>query len=71
MAGHNNWSKINRTQGAPDVKRGKIFSRLSKETTVPGRLGGGNPAFHSGLRAAISRLGIRPVRHPEPTDTLL
>jgi transcriptional/translational regulatory protein YebC/TACO1 len=54
MAGHNNWSKIKRTKGALDVKRGNLFSRLSKEITVATRLGGGNPAFHPRLRAAIS-----------------
>ena len=54
MAGHNKWSKIKRTKGALDVKRGKIFSRLSKEITVAVRLGGGNPAFNPRLRAAIS-----------------
>jgi transcriptional/translational regulatory protein YebC/TACO1 len=54
MAGHNNWSKINRTKGALDVKRGNLFSRLSKELTVATRLGEGNPAFHPGRRAANS-----------------
>jgi len=53
MAGHNKWSKIKRLKGALDVKRGKIFSRLSKEITVATRLGGGNPAFNPRLRAAI------------------
>lgn len=54
MAGHNKWSKIKRLKGALDVKRGKIFSRLSKEITVATRLGGGNPAFNPRLRAAIA-----------------
>ncbi|MDD5198877.1 MAG: YebC/PmpR family DNA-binding transcriptional regulator [Terrimicrobiaceae bacterium] len=54
MAGHSKWSKIKRTKGALDVKRGKLFSRLSKEITVAARLGGGNPAFNPRLRAAIS-----------------
>lgn len=53
MAGHNKWSKIKRTKGVLDAKRGKIFSRLSKEITVAARLGGGNPAFNPRLRAAI------------------
>jgi YebC/PmpR family DNA-binding regulatory protein len=53
MAGHNKWSKIKRLKGALDVKRGKVFSRLSKEITVATRLGGGNPAFNPRLRTAI------------------
>ena len=53
MAGHNKWSKIKRLKGALDVKRGNLFSRLSKEITVATRLGGGNPAFNPRLRSAI------------------
>lgn len=54
MAGHNKWSKIKRLKGALDAKRGKIFSRLSKEIVVAARMGGGNPAFNPRLRAAIA-----------------
>jgi YebC/PmpR family DNA-binding regulatory protein len=54
MAGHSKWSKVKRLKGALDVKRGKLFSRLSKEITVAARLGGGNPAFNPRLRAAIA-----------------
>ena len=53
MAGHNKWSKIKRLKGALDVKRGKLFSRLSKEITVAARLGGGNADFNPRLRAAV------------------
>ncbi len=54
MSGHSKWSKIKRTKGALDVKRGKLFSRLSKEISIAVRLGGGNPAFNPRLRAAIT-----------------
>lgn len=53
MAGHNKWSKVKRIKGAIDAKRGKIFSRLSKEITVAARLGGGNPSCNPRLRAGI------------------
>lgn len=53
MAGHNKWSKIKRLKGALDAKRGRLFSRLSKEITVAARLGGGNPDFNPRLRAAV------------------
>lgn len=54
MAGHNKWSKVKRLKGALDAKRGKLFSRLSKEIAVAARLGGGNAAFNPRLRAAVS-----------------
>lgn len=54
MAGHNKWSKVKRLKGALDAKRGKLFSKLSKEITVAVRLGGGNAAFNPRLRAVIS-----------------
>lgn len=53
MAGHNKWSKVKRLKGALDAKRGKLFSRFSKEITVAARLGGGNPAMNPRLRAAV------------------
>ncbi len=53
MAGHNKWSKVKRLKGALDVKRGKLFSRFSKEITVAARSGGGNPSMNPRLRAAI------------------
>jgi YebC/PmpR family DNA-binding regulatory protein len=53
MAGHNKWSKVKRIKGAIDAKRGRIFSRLSKEITVAARLGGGDPAGNPRLRTAI------------------
>ncbi|TSA36196.1 MAG: hypothetical protein D4R65_02750 [Verrucomicrobiaceae bacterium] len=53
MAGHNKWSKVKRLKGALDAKRGRLFSRLSKEIAVAARLGGGTPAFNPRLRAAV------------------
>lgn len=53
MAGHNKWSKVKRIKGAIDAKRGKLFSRLSKEIMVAARTGGGNPDFNPRLRSAV------------------
>ena len=53
MAGHSKWSKVKRLKGALDAKRGKLFSRLSKEIVVAARLGGGIPSSNPRLRAAI------------------
>jgi YebC/PmpR family DNA-binding regulatory protein len=53
MAGHSKWSKVKRFKGAIDVKRGKIFSKLSKEITVAAKMGGGDPNGNPRLRSAI------------------
>jgi YebC/PmpR family DNA-binding regulatory protein len=53
MAGHSKWSKVKRFKGALDAKRGRLFSKLSKEITVAAKLGGGNPSANPRLRAAV------------------
>ncbi|HWH90202.1 MAG TPA: YebC/PmpR family DNA-binding transcriptional regulator [Candidatus Binatia bacterium] len=53
MAGHSKWSKVKRFKGAIDVKRGKIFSKLSKEITIAAKRGGGDPNGNPRLRSAI------------------
>ncbi len=53
MSGHSRWSTIKRKKGASDAKRGKIFTKLSKEITVSARTGGGDPSGNPRLRLAI------------------
>ena len=53
MSGHSKWSKIKRTKGASDVKRGALFSKLAKEITIAAKSGGGDPAGNVRLRSAI------------------
>src|SRR5215210_7361778 len=53
MAGHSKWSKVKRFKGALDVKRGKLFSKLSKETSVAAKSGGGDPDGNPRLRSAV------------------
>ncbi|PYI42082.1 MAG: YebC/PmpR family DNA-binding transcriptional regulator [Verrucomicrobia bacterium] len=53
MAGHSKWSKVKRFKGAIDAKRGKIFSKLSKEITIAAKAGGGDPGANPRLRNAI------------------
>ena len=48
MAGHSKWSKVKRSKGAPDVKRGNLFSKSSGEITVAARMGGGDAAHYDG-----------------------
>jgi YebC/PmpR family DNA-binding regulatory protein len=54
MAGHSHWAKVKRSKGVLDQRRGKLFSKLSKEITVAARLGGGDPNFNPRLRQAIA-----------------
>lgn len=53
MAGHSKWAQIKRAKGANDVKRGKIFSKLSREITIAARLGGGDPDLNPRLRMVL------------------
>src|ERR1700732_3932985 len=53
MAGHSKWSKVKRFKGAIDAKRGKIFSKFSKEITIAAKTGGGDPNGNPRLRSAI------------------
>ena len=34
MSGHSKWAKVKHFKGAVDAKRGKIFSKLSKEIAI-------------------------------------
>jgi YebC/PmpR family DNA-binding regulatory protein len=54
MSGHNKWSSIKHKKGAADAKRGKLFTKLTKEITVSARMGGGDPSGNSRLRLAIA-----------------
>jgi YebC/PmpR family DNA-binding regulatory protein len=53
MAGHSKWAKVKHFKGALDAKRGKIFSKLSKEITIAAKLGGGDPNMNPRLRMVL------------------
>lgn len=53
MSGHSKWSKIKTFKGALDAKRGKIFSKLSKEITIAAKIGGGDPNMNPRLRMVL------------------
>src|SRR3954451_11721685 len=53
MAGHSKWAKVKHFKGAIDAKRGKIFSKLSKEITIAAKIGGGDPNMNPRLRMAL------------------
>jgi len=53
MAGHSRWAKVKHFKGAIDAKRGKIFSKLSKEITIAAKLGGDDPNMNPRLRMVL------------------
>ena len=65
MAGHSKWSKVKRFKGVLDAKRGKLFSRFSKEIMVAARTGGGDIDLNPRLRSAV--LGARAQNMPNDT----
>jgi YebC/PmpR family DNA-binding regulatory protein len=54
MAGHSKWHNIQVRKGAQDAKRGKIFTKLSKEIIIAAK-GGGDPEMNASLRNAIAK----------------
>jgi YebC/PmpR family DNA-binding regulatory protein len=62
MAGHSKWKNIQVRKGAQDVKKGKAFTKVSKEIIIAAR-GGGDPAMNARLRTAIA--GAKAVNLPK------
>lgn len=65
MAGHSKWANIKRRKAVVDAKRGKLFTKASKEIIVAARLGGGDPDGNARLRMAIEN--ARAVSMPVDT----
>ncbi len=55
MSGHSKWATTKHHKAIVDAKRGKSFSRHSKNIIVAARLGGGDPAMNNALALAIER----------------
>ena len=53
MAGHSAWKNIKHRKAAVDKKRGKNWSKVSRQLIVAAQKGGGDPAFNPSLRFAI------------------
>ena len=54
MAGHSHWAGIKHKKALVDSKRGKLWSKISKQLIVAAKLGGGDPAMNVRLRTAIA-----------------
>ena len=55
MSGHSKWSSIKHKKGAADVKRGKLFSKLSRAIIVAAKEGGPDPAGNLALQNAVEK----------------
>jgi len=53
MAGHNKWSKVKRLKAVTDSRKGKVFSRLSRDITLSAKAGGGDPEANARLRTLV------------------
>lgn len=53
MAGHNKWSKVKRQKALTDSRKGKVFSRLSRDITLAAKSGGGDPEANARLRTLL------------------
>jgi YebC/PmpR family DNA-binding regulatory protein len=53
MAGHNKWSKVKRLKAVTDSRKGKVFSRLSRDITMAAKSGGGDPDGNARLRTLL------------------
>lgn len=63
MSGHSKWATIRHKKGALDAKRGKVFSKLSKEITTAAKHGGGDPDSNPRLRTVL--LAARQANMPK------
>jgi YebC/PmpR family DNA-binding regulatory protein len=55
MSGHSKWKTIQHKKGAADAKRGKIFSKMSKEIMVAARAGGSDIEQNAALRNIVQK----------------
>jgi len=55
VSGHSKWSSIKHKKGAADIKRGKLFSKLSRAIIVAAKEGGGDPDANLALQNAVEK----------------
>jgi YebC/PmpR family DNA-binding regulatory protein len=53
MAGHSKWAKVKRLKAVTDSRKGKVFSRFSREITIAAKSGGGDPGMNPRLRTIL------------------
>ncbi|MDD4984583.1 MAG: YebC/PmpR family DNA-binding transcriptional regulator [Dehalococcoidales bacterium] len=55
MSGHSKWATIKHQKGVTDARRGKLFTKLTREIIVAVREGGGSPETNFRLRLAVQK----------------
>ena len=55
MAGHSKWANIQHRKGRQDEKRGKVWTRITREIIVAARAGGADINMNPRLRLAIDK----------------
>lgn len=55
MAGHSKWANIKHRKEKADAKKGKVFSRITKEIISAVKQGGADPKSNTKLRLAIQK----------------
>jgi YebC/PmpR family DNA-binding regulatory protein len=55
MSGHSKWSTIKHGKAVTDARRGKLFTKLTREIITAARQGGGSPDMNIRLRMAIQK----------------
>lgn len=65
MAGHSHWAGIKHKKALVDSKRGKAWSKVSKQLIVAAKMGGGDPNMNIRLRTAI--VDAKAVNLPKET----
>ncbi len=54
MAGHSKWHNIQARKSVQDSKRGKIFTKITKELMLAAKAGGADTALNNRLKTAIA-----------------
>ncbi len=55
MSGHSKWHSIRHQKGVADARRGKLFTKLTREIILAAREKGSDPDLNSRLRLAIQK----------------
>ncbi len=55
MSGHSKWSTIKHAKAITDARRGKLFTKLTREIIIAARQGGGDASMNIRLRMAVQK----------------
>ncbi len=66
MAGHSHWANIQRTKGAADKKKAKLFAKLARNIQVAAKEGGSNADMNFKLATALEEARAASM----PRDTI-